>query len=306
MHISVLLKETITGLNIQDDGIYVDCTLGYAGHSSSILEKITRGYLFAFDQDSDAIKASQEKLSKIANNFTIIDSNFKYIKEELAKRDVQKVNGILYDLGVSSKQLDEAKRGFSYHSDARLDMRMDKRNSLSAWEVVNKYSKEDLTKILYEYGEEKHASSIARKIVEKRKDKTIDSTLELVDVIKSSLPQKAMRDKHPARKTFQAIRIEVNDELGAIKTSLNEALTLLAPGGRIAVISFHSLEDRIVKNIFKEASMIDPLVKGLPEIPKEYQAKFRLINSKTITAGDKELDENHRSRSAKLRIIERI
>ncbi len=306
MHISVLLKETITGLNIQDDGIYVDCTLGYAGHSSSILEKITRGYLFAFDQDSDAIKASQEKLSKIANNFTIIDSNFKYIKEELAKRDVQKVNGILYDLGVSSKQLDEAKRGFSYHSDARLDMRMDKRNSLSAWEVVNKYSKEDLTKILYEYGEEKYASSIARKIVEKRKDKTIDSTLELVDVIKSSLPQKAMRDKHPARKTFQAIRIEVNDELGAIKTSLNEALTLLAPGGRIAVISFHSLEDRIVKNIFKEASMIDPLVKGLPEIPKEYQAKFRLINSKTITAGDKELDENHRSRSAKLRIIERI
>lgn len=306
MHISVLLKETITGLNIQDDGIYVDCTLGYAGHSSSILEKITRGYLFAFDQDSDAIKASQEKLSKIANNFTIIDSNFKYIKEELAKRDVQKVNGILYDLGVSSKQLDEAKRGFSYHSDARLDMRMDKRNSLSAWEVVNKYSKEDLTKILYEYGEEKYASSIARKIVEKRKDKTIDSTLELVDVIKSSLPQKAMRDKHPARKTFQAIRIEVNDELGAIKTSLNEALTLLAPGGRIAVISFHSLEDRIVKNIFKEASMIDPLVKGLPEIPKKYQAKFRLINSKTITAGDKELDENHRSRSAKLRIIERI
>ncbi len=306
MHISVLLEETIDGLNIHDDGIYVDCTLGYAGHSSSILEKITRGYLFAFDQDSDAIKASQLRLSKIANNFTIIDSNFVNIKEELAKRNVHEVDGILYDLGVSSVQLDEGERGFSFHQDARLDMRMDERSKLSAYEVVNEYSQEELMRIFYEYGEEKYAPSIARNIVKERENKPIETTLRLVEVIKRSIPQKAMRDKHPARKVFQAIRIEVNDELNVIEKSLNDAAELLKPGGRIAVISFHSLEDRIVKNIFKKLTSVDPIVKGLPEVPKEYQAKYRLINSKIMTAKDEELDENKRSRSAKLRIIEKL
>lgn len=306
MHISVLLEEAIQGLNLKEDGIYVDCTLGYAGHSSEILKRVRRGCLFAFDQDSDAIKYSREKLSKIGDNFTIIYSNFVNIKEELLKRDVTKVDGILFDLGVSSVQLDEADRGFSYHQDAHLDMRMDRNQELSAYEVVNNYEEAKLRDIFFKYGEEKYSSSIARAIVKYRENKKIETTLELVEIIKSAMPMKAKRDKHPARKVFQAIRIEVNHELDILDKAIRDSLDLLDINGRLAIITFHSLEDRIVKNIFKEVTHIDERVKGLPNIPEEYLSNFRLVNNKAIIPSDMELDNNNRSRSAKLRIIERI
>lgn len=306
MHISVLLEEAIQGLNLKEDGIYVDCTLGYAGHSSEILKRVRRGCLFAFDQDSDAIKYSREKLSKIGDNFTIIYSNFVNIKEELLKRDVTKVDGILFDLGVSSVQLDEADRGFSYHQDAHLDMRMDRNQELSAYEVVNNYEEAKLRDIFFKYGEEKYSSSIARAIVKYRENKKIETTLELVEIIKSAMPMKAKRDKHPARKVFQAIRIEVNHELDILDKTIRDSLDLLDINGRLAIITFHSLEDRIVKNIFKEVTHIDERVKGLPNIPEEYLSNFKLVNNKAIIPSDMELDNNNRSRSAKLRIIERI
>ncbi len=306
MHISVLLKESIDGLNLKEDGIYVDCTLGYAGHSSEILKRIRRGCLFAFDQDSEAIEYSDEKLSKIASNYEIINSNFVNIKEELQKRNIKEVDGILFDLGVSSPQLDEQERGFSYHLDAKLDMRMNQNQELSAHVVVNTYSEEKLAKIFFEYGEEKYARSIARNIVKYRENKEIETTLELVEIIKSSVSERAKRDKHPARKVFQAIRIEVNNELEILDRAIRDSLSLLKVGGRIAVITFHSLEDRIVKNIFREMTEIDPKVKGLPNIPEEYQPDFKLINHKAITPSEEELENNNRSRSSKLRIIERI
>ena len=306
MHVSVLLEEAIQCLNLKDDGIYVDCTLGYAGHSSEILKRVRRGCLFAFDQDSDAIKYSREKLSKIGDNFTIIYSNFVNIKEELLKRDVTKVDGILFDLGVSSVQLDEADRGFSYHQDAHLDMRMDRNQTLSAYEVVNNYEEAKLRDIFFKYGEEKYSSSIARAIVKYRENKKIETTLELVEIIKSAMPMKAKRDKHPARKVFQAIRIEVNHELDILDKAIRDSLSLLDINGRLAIITFHSLEDRIVKNIFKEVTHIDARVKGLPNIPEEYLSNFKLVNNKAIIPSDAELDNNNRSRSAKLRIIERI
>ena len=306
MHVSVLLEEAIQGLNLKDDGIYVDCTLGYAGHSSEILKRVRRGCLFAFDQDSDAIKYSTERLSKIGNNFTIIYSNFVNLKEELEKRNVTKVDGILFDLGVSSVQLDEADRGFSYHQDAKLDMRMDRNNPLSAYEVVNNYSEMELSNIFFKYGEEKYSKSIARAIVKYRETKKIEGTLELVEVIKSAMPMKAKRDKHPARKVFQAIRIEVNHELDILERSMQDALDILNIGGRLAVITFHSLEDRIIKNIFKEKTHVDDMVKGLPNIPEEYMSSYRLVNNKAIVPTDDELENNNRSRSAKLRVIERI
>ena len=306
MHISVLLEEAIQGLNLKDDGIYVDCTLGYAGHSSEILKRVRRGCLFAFDQDSDAIKYSTEKLSKIGDNFTIIYSNFVNLKEELKKRNIEKVDGILFDLGVSSVQLDEGERGFSYHQDAKLDMRMDKNNPLSAYEVVNNYSEMELANIFFKYGEEKYSRSIAKAIVKYRETKKIETTLELVEIIKSAMPMKAKRDKHPARKVFQAIRIEVNHELDILEKSINDALDILNIGGRVAVITFHSLEDRIIKNIFKEKTHIDDMVKGLPNIPEEYLSNYKLVNNKAIEPTKEELNHNSRSRSAKLRVIERI
>ena len=306
MHVSVLLEEAIQGLNLKDDGIYVDCTLGYAGHSSEILKRVRRGCLFAFDQDSDAIEYSKERLSKIGDNFTIIYSNFVNLKEELEKRNVKKVDGILFDLGVSSVQLDEADRGFSYHQDAKLDMRMDRNNTLSAYEVVNNYSEAELVNIFFKYGEEKYSKSIVRAIVKYRETKHIENTLELVEIIKSAMPMKAKRDKHPARKVFQAIRIEVNHELDILEKAINDALDILNIGGRVAVITFHSLEDKIVKNIFKEKTHIDDMVKGLPNIPEEYMSKYRLVNNKAIVPTDEELENNNRSRSAKLRVIERI
>ena len=301
MHKSVLLDECIDNLLLNDDSIIVDCTLGYGGHSSKILERIKSGKLFAFDQDIDAIKSSRERLDKIGNNYEIINSNFTNIKEELKKRNITKVDGILYDLGVSSPQLDEIDRGFSFHKDARLDMRMDKSANLTAYEVVNTYSYESLVDILRKYGEEKYSTSIAREIISNR---PITTTLELVEVIKNSVPEKYKREHHPARKTFQAIRIEVNDELNVLEKSLNDALDLLNVGGRLCVITFHSLEDRICKDIFKKVSSVDPTLKKLPVIPDEYLPKYKVI--KSIEPSKKELEENNRARSAKLRIIERI
>ena len=249
-HISVLLEESISALNLKEDSIIVDCTLGYGGHSSYIVQRIKRGVLFAFDQDSEAIRHSTNRLNAIGTNFTIIKSNFVNLKEELEKKNVTAVDGILFDLGVSSPQLDDASRGFSYHEDAKLDMRMNRENPLSAYEVVNNYSKEELTRIFKKYGEDKFSNNIAKKIVEYRKQKPIETTLELVEIIKSAVPMKFRKDKHPARQIFQAIRIEVNHELDVLEPALEQALSLIKVGGRVAVITFHSLEDRIVKQVF--------------------------------------------------------
>lgn len=304
-HISVLLNESIEGLNIKESGIYVDCTLGYAGHSKEILKRITRGCLFAFDQDEIAIKESRKTLSEIGSNFKIINTNFVNLKQSLKEYNITGVDGILFDLGVSSPQLDVDERGFSYHNDAPLDMRMDRRNTLTAYEVVNNYSIEELTDIFFRYGEEEYSRNIARKIIEKRKEKPIKTTLELADIISESVPAKRKRKSHPAKKVFQAIRIEVNKELEVFESALKDAIELLNPGGRICVITFHSLEDRICKTIFKEYSEIDSKVKGLPIIPDEYKPKLKLI-SKTIKPSLEELNNNNRSRSAKLRIAEKI
>ena len=306
MHYSVMLKEVIDNLNLKDTGIYVDATLGYAGHTGEILKRVKRGFIFAFDQDINAINYSKEKLSKIGSNFLLIKSNFLYMKEELAKQNISLVDGIVFDLGVSSPQLDTKERGFSYHFDSRLDMRMDLDNPLSAYEVVNNYSESDLFRIISTYGEEKHAKSIAKNIVKARNIKPIETTLELVDVIKKSMPYKDTINKHPAKKTFQAIRIEVNHELDILETSLKNALSLLNVGGRMVVITFHSLEDRIVKQVFKEVSSVDPVVASLPVIPDAYQPDFKLITDKVILPSKEELEENNRSHSSKLRVIERI
>ena len=281
-HISVLLQESISSLNLKENSIVVDATLGYGGHSSNILERVNKGYLFAFDQDSEAIRYSTDRLNKIGTNFTIIKSNFVNMKEELNKRDINKVDAVLFDLGVSSPQLDDESRGFSFHNDARLDMRMDREQKLSAYEVVNEYSEQDLSRIFYKYGEDKFSKSIARKIVEYRKNKPIETTLELVEVIKSGVPMKYRINKHPARQIFQAIRIEVNHELDVIEPALSQALELLRVGGRVAVITFHSLEDRLVKNYFKEKTKVDDKVKGMPNIPDEYLPDFKLVVNKAI------------------------
>ena len=304
MHKTVLLNEAIDNLNVKEDGIYVDATLGFGGHSGLILKRVKRGFLFAFDQDEMAIEYSDKKLSEIGNNYEIIKSNFVNLKEELNKRGINKIDGIVFDLGVSSPQLDIPERGFSYHNDAPLDMRMDRDKEFSAYDVVNTYSYNDLVRILREYGEEKYASSIANNIIKTRENKKIETTLELVEVIKKSMPYKAMKDSHPARKTFQAIRIEVNNELGVLRDALEEAIEMLNVGGRISVITFHSLEDRIVKEIFNKYSKVDSSLSKLPFIPKEYLPKFKLITN--ITPIKEELEENNRARSSRLRVIERI
>lgn len=305
-HISVLLEESISSLNLKDDSIIVDCTLGYGGHSSNILARIKKGFLFAFDQDSEAIRHSTDRLNAVGTNFTIIKSNFVHLKEKLQELDVDKVDGVLFDLGVSSPQLDDGERGFSYHEDARLDMRMDRDNPLSAYEVVNNYSKEELSRIFYKYGEDKFSNNIAKKIVEYRATKPIETTLELVEIIKTAVPMKFRIDKHPARQIFQAIRIEVNKELDVIEPALEQALSILKVGGRVAVITFHSLEDRLVKNFFKEKCAIDERLKGMPNIPEEYLPDFSLVVNKAISPTEEELENNPRARSAKLRVIERI
>lgn len=305
-HYSVLKKELLEGLNINPNGIYVDATLGYAGDSSEILKRMKRGFLFAFDQDEEAIKYSNEKLSKISNNYKIIYSNFKNIKNKLLEENIQEVDGIIYDLGISSPQIDEDYRGFSFMKDAILDMRMDLNNPKTAKDIVNNYTYEELIKIFYEYGEEQYSKTIAKSIIKERNNKEINTTLELVEAIKKGVPYKYFITKHPERQIFQAIRIEVNDELNVLKTSLEDAITMLKPGGRLCVITFHSLEDRIVKQIFKEKSSINELVKGLPIIPDEYKPIIKLINKKPIIPSNAELEENSRSKSAKLRIIERL
>ena len=305
-HYSVLLNESIEGLNIKKDGIYVDCTLGGGGHSSVILSKLDKGHLYCFDQDDYAISVANERLSKINNNYTIIKDNFCNILEALKEYNITKVDGILYDLGVSSFQLDIPERGFSYRFDGPLDMRMDQNANLDAYTVVNSYSEQELKRILYEYGEEKFAPLIARKIVNERKNKPIETTFELVDVIKNALPAKALRGTgHPAKQTFQAIRIEVNHELDILKNSLSDGLKLLNKDGRMVVITFHSLEDKIVKKLFKEKTSLD-LPKGIPFIPEGYEIEYELVNSKIILPSEEELSKNNRSHSAKMRIIKKI
>ena len=303
MHYSVLLNESIDLLNIKENGIYVDCTLGYAGHSKEILKRLKNGFLYAFDQDMEAIKYSEEELKKISNDFEIIHANFSSLKSELEKRGIDHVDGILFDLGFSSPQIDNESRGFSFMKDAALDMRMDQTNKKSAYDVVNNYNLEDLTNIFYKYAEEKYSRSIAKNIISSR---PINTTLELVDVIKKSVPVSYALTRHPERVIFQAIRIEVNNELGVLESTLPDAINLLNKDGRIAVITFHSLEDRIVKHIFKSNSEVPDIVKGLPDIPDGYKPKIKLINKKPIVASDREINENSRSKSAKLRVIERV
>ena len=303
-HISVLLNEAVEALNLRKDGLYVDCTLGGGGHSSLILSKIPNGHLFAFDQDAYAIDVAREKLSLVADNFTIINSNFSNIKEVLNQRGVSGVDGILYDLGVSSFQIDLPERGFSYRLDGPLDMRMNQNQTLDAYTIVNTYNEERLKKLLYEYGEERYAPLKAKKIAIEREKNPITSTLELVDIIKKAVPANYLRLGHPAKQTFQAIRIEVNNELGILRKSLENGLTMLNRGGRMVVISFHSLEDRIVKKLFKEKTTLN-LPKGLPFIPSGYDIEFELVNHKIIIPSDDELTTNTRSHSAKMRVIQK-
>ena len=306
-HVTVLLNEAVEGLNVKSDGIYVDCTLGGAGHSSLILKQLTTGHLYCFDQDENAIQAARQRLETIGNQFTIIQSNFKNIKAELNQRGVEHVDGILFDLGVSSPQFDNAERGFSYNYDARLDMRMDQSSSLDAHEIVNHYSYEQLVEILYKYADEKFAKQIARRIEKEREIQPIDTTFQLVEIVKSAIPAYARRKGgHPAKRTFQALRIAVNDELNVFDIALKDALDLLNISGRIAVITFHGLEDKICKYTFNEVSKLKDVPKGLPVIPEGMQPKFKLINKKPIIATEEELNENHRSHSAKLRVIERV
>lgn len=306
IHYSVLLNESIDGLNIKEDGVYVDCTLGYAGHSKVILEKIKKGYLYAFDEDESATEYSQNALASIGDNFKIFRKNFVNLKETLKTENINKVDGILFDLGFSSPQIDEKARGFSFMLDSFLDMRMDRTSKLTAFDVVNTYSVDKLTKIFYEYGEEKLSKSIATTICNERKNKKIKTTFDLVEIIKKSTGSNYFFKNHPERKIFQAIRIEVNSELDVLEKTLPDAIELLNQGGRICVITFHSLEDRIVKKIFKKYSEPDEVVKGMIDIPDEYKPKIKIVNKKPILPSEKELNENSRSHSAKLRIIERI
>ncbi|WP_342539786.1 16S rRNA (cytosine(1402)-N(4))-methyltransferase RsmH [Heyndrickxia sp. FSL K6-6286] len=306
-HTTVLLRETVDGLNIKPDGIYVDCTLGGAGHSEYLVSQLSsEGRLYAFDQDETAIAHAKEKLKKYENQVVFIKSNFRYIKDELNRLGVEKVDGILYDLGVSSPQLDTPERGFSYHHDAPLDMRMDLEGDISAYEVINSWPYEDLVRIFYKYGEEKFSKQIARKIEAAREKEPIKTTGQLVDLIKEGIPAPARRKGgHPAKRVFQAIRIAVNDELGVFEESLKDAIELLHPQGRISVITFHSLEDRICKTIFKEASTGPQLPPGLPIVPDEFKPKLKIITRKPIIPSEEELVENNRARSAKLRIAEK-
>ena len=306
MHFSVMKQECIDNLNIKDNGIYVDGTIGLAGHSSEILKRIPSGFLYGFDQDDFAVSKSNEKLSVIGTNYKIIRDNFVNMKKVLNDLGVEKVDGILLDLGVSSPQIDNGERGFSFMKDAVLDMRMDTRNKLTAKKIVNEYSFNDLTNIFYSFGEEKFSKVIANNIVKYREKKEIETTLELVGIIESSVPKKYFVTKHPERQIFQALRIEVNSELNVLNECLPDAINLLNKGGRLCVITFHSLEDRIVKKIFKKYSEIDEVVKGMPIIPDEYKPLIKIINNKPILASDEEIEQNSRSKSAKLRVIERI
>lgn len=302
-----MLHEAVEGLDIKSDGIYVDCTLGGAGHSKEIVKQLSaEGRLICFDQDLTAIEVAKERLKDYLPQVTFVHSNFRNLKTELEKIGIASVDGILYDLGVSSPQLDTPERGFSYNYDAPLDMRMDMTASLTAYEVVNEWSYADLVRIFFRYGEEKFSKQIARKIEEARKQSPIRTTAELAELIKTGIPAAARRTGgHPAKRVFQAIRIAVNDELGAAEESLTDALDLLKPGGRISVITFHSLEDRLCKTIFKEASSLPELPPNLPIIPEGLEPPMKLVTRKPIVPADIEIEENKRARSAKLRIAEK-
>ena len=306
-HETVLLHETVDGLDIKPDGVYVDCTLGGAGHAQYLLDQLgSQGHLYAFDQDMTAINNAKLKLADYVEKgqVTFINQNFRHLKQALEELGIDQVDGIYYDLGVSSPQLDVAERGFSYGQEARLDMRMNQEQALSAYEVVNDWPYEDLVHILYRYGEEKFAKRIARAIEERRAQQPIETTTELAEIVKTAIPAATRRTGgHPAKRSFQAIRIAVNDELGAVEDSLEQALTLLKPEGRISVITFHSLEDRLVKQLFKEVSQGPEVPRGLPVLPGQMQAPFALVNRKPIVASPEELEANNRSRSAKLRIL---
>ncbi|MHA6258611.1 16S rRNA (cytosine(1402)-N(4))-methyltransferase RsmH [Sporosarcina sp. CAU 1771] len=306
-HTTVLLDEAVEGLNIKKDGIYVDCTLGGAGHSKEIVQKLSpEGRLICFDQDTTAIEVAKERLKDHLHQVTFVHANFRYLKDELEKIGITSVDGILYDLGVSSPQLDTPERGFSYNHDAPLDMRMNTEAVLTAYDVVNEWPYEDLVRIFFRYGEEKFSKGIARKIEEARKQAPINSTAELAELIKTGIPAAKRRTGgHPAKRVFQAIRIAVNDELGAAEDSLTDAITLLNPGGRLSVITFHSLEDRICKTIFKEASSLPELPPNLPIIPEGMETILKLITRKPILPSKEEIEVNKRARSAKLRIAEK-
>ncbi|MGT2894827.1 16S rRNA (cytosine(1402)-N(4))-methyltransferase RsmH [Streptococcus entericus] len=308
-HVTVLLKETVDSLAIKPDGIYVDATLGGAGHSSYLLSQLSdKGHLYCFDQDQTAIDHAKIRLKPYVEKgqVTFIRANFRQLKQALAAHGVAEIDGIIYDLGVSSPQLDERERGFSYKKDAPLDMRMNRDQAFSAYDVVNGYDYHDLVRIFFKYGEDKFAKQIARKIEQIRQVKPIETTTELADIIKSAKPAKELKKKgHPAKQIFQAIRIEVNDELGAADASIQQALELLAVGGRISVITFHSLEDRLTKQLFKEASTVE-VPKGLPFIPEDLQPMVRLVNRKPILPSEAELMTNNRAHSAKLRVAEKI
>lgn len=307
-HTTVLLEEAVEGLNIKPNGIYVDCTLGGAGHSSLIASKLTEGgKLIAFDQDDVALANAREKLAEYGNCVILVKSNFVHLKEKLNELGIDRVDGVLYDLGVSSPQLDTPERGFSYHSDAPLDMRMDQTSELTAYHVVNEWSYEQLVKIFFRYSEEKFSKQVARKIEAARAQKPIETTLELVEIIKDAIPAPARRTGgHPAKRIFQAIRIAVNDELKVFEVSIEQAEQMLNKGGRISVITFHSLEDRICKSFMKEKSEVRNLPPGLPVIPEEFKPTLKLITRKPMLPSDAELEANNRARSAKLRVAEKL
>lgn len=307
-HVTVLLREAVNGLDVDPNGTYVDATLGGGGHTTEILKQLNKGHLYSFDQDEEAISYNQQHLQSFIEDgrLVLVHNNFRKLRTALKKFNVKQLNGVVYDLGVSSPQFDEAGRGFSYRFDARLDMRMDQTQSLDAWEIINRWPYEKLVRIFYRYGEEKFAKSIARRIEQARKSRPINTTTDLVALIKEAIPAAARRHGgHPAKKVFQAVRIAVNDELSALEDSLEQALDLLAVGGRISVITFQSLEDRLVKTMFKEKSSLPELPPNLPVVPAELQPKFKLITRKPITPSEAELAKNHRAHSAKLRIIER-
>ncbi|MCT2538066.1 16S rRNA (cytosine(1402)-N(4))-methyltransferase RsmH [Aquibacillus koreensis] len=307
-HFTVLKQETVEGLNVKPDGTYVDCTLGGGGHSEMIAKHLGEGgLLIAFDQDEHAIKAAQDRLSDYKEKIIYIHSNFRYLKEKLEEYEIDQIDGIVFDLGVSSPQLDQAERGFSYQHDAPLDMRMDQSQSLTAYDVINSWSYEDLVRIFFRYGEENFSKQIARKIEQARATKEIKTTYDLVDIIKEAIPAPARRKGgHPGKRIFQAVRIAVNDELQAFYDVLHQAAEVVDVGGRIAVITFHSLEDRLCKQAFKKWSTTPPLPRNIPIIPEESKAPFKMINRKPIIPTEEELELNRRSRSAKLRIVEKL
>ena len=306
-HISVLLDECIQGLNIKPDGIYVDGTLGGAGHSSEVVKRLTTGRLIGIDRDPVALKAAGERLAPYADRVTLVHANFCQIAAVLKDLDIPGVDGILLDLGVSSPQLDDGARGFSYMADAPLDMRMNNQDALTAHSVVNSWSYEELKRILYDYGEERYAPQIAAAICRRREQSPIETTLELVDVIRSAMPAAALREKqHPAKRSFQAIRIAVNDELGSVEKVMEDAIPCLNPGGRLAIITFHSLEDRIVKNGMAAASRGCTCPPSFPVCVCGKKPKVKLVNRKPIVSGQEELDRNPRARSAKLRVCEKL